>query len=254
MRKLKEYYCIYLDILGYKNRIKKFHEEKLEHELNDFLDHVAFNNNYLLELKDIIEFDMKLFSDNLLISFEVTTETINKIHLILDHVIDYQKSLIQKNYFIRGGISKGLLYVDEKIVWGPALIKAVKIEESIVYPVIGVSDDVLRTNDLINNQSKIINIPIVKINNTKYFLDYLFSTINPDKQYRLRDTFLQEHQRQIEYNLSINHDERIISKYLMLAKYHNAFCDDYKGKIQELQNYLITYLPKDKVLYDRKYI
>ena len=47
---------------------------------------------------------------------------------ILNFIPKMVRTLLQKGFLIRGGITVGKLYHKENVVFGPALIEAVKIE------------------------------------------------------------------------------------------------------------------------------
>ena len=255
--KLQEYFCIYLDILGYSNRLENLNDQELKTEFNNFIKCVVTENNFLEEFGKIIPYKIKLFSDNIFIALHVTKETINDFHLALKHILDYQRSLIQSNYFIRGGITKGPLFFDKKIIWGKALVEAVKIEKDAEYPFISISKDIInlfKENDLLSDVNEFLSVPIIEIIKDKYFLDYLQSTIHlqngkPETYY----TFLQIHQSRVKYNLS-NSKGRVFEKYNMLAKYHNEFCNYYKEKFPQMQHFKIKDTFADDVTFKRKYL
>ena len=255
--KLEEHFCIYLDILGYSNRIENIEGDELNSELDNFAKYVVTENDFLEQLSKIIQFNINVFSDNILISLPVTRETINAFHLVLNHILDYQKSLIQSDYFIRGGISKGMLYVDEKIIWGKALIEAVKLEKDAVYPFISISDDIInlfRKNDLLSDINEFLSVPVIEINDGKHFLDYLQTTIYiHDRKPVTYYTFLQFHQNLVKYNLEKN-TGRIFEKYNMLAKYHNEFCNYYKEQLPQIQYYKIKNTLSDNTNFKRRFL
>src|SRR5690606_15048773 len=218
---LKDHFCIYLDILGYSNRIENLNDEELKTAFDNFIKCVVTENNFLEEFGKIIPYKIKLFSDNIFIALPVTKETINDFHLALKHILDYQKSLIQSNYFIRGGITKGILFFDEKIIWGKALIEAVQIEKDAEYPFISISKDIINLfieNDLLSDHDEFLSVPIIEIKEGKYYLDHLLTTIHrQDGKPVTYYTFVQNHQSLDKYKLA-NSKGRIFEKYNLLAK------------------------------------
>lgn len=172
--KLKEYFCIYLDILGYSSKINNAlgNKNKLERMLTDFINNIDEEINNIKTFCKIFPFDIRIFSDNILIAIPVSNETITDFNLVLKHIINYQKNLIEANYFIRGGITKGLLYSKGNTIWGPALIEAVKLEKCTQYPFIGISNDILqlfRENDLLNEENESLSVPVIEIIKGKFF-------------------------------------------------------------------------------------
>jgi hypothetical protein len=255
--KLQEYFCIYLDILGYSNRLEDLNDKELKTEFDNFIKCVVTENSFLEEFGKIIPYKIKLFSDNIFIALPVTKETINDFHLTLKHILDYQKSLIESNYFIRGGITKGILYVDEKIIWGKALVDAVKIEKDAVYPFISISKDIISLfieNDLLSDVNEFLDVPIIEIIEGKYFLDYLQTTIHlQNGEPKTYYTFLQNHRYLVKYNLA-NSKGKIFEKYNLLAKYHNEFCNYHKEVFPQMQRFRIKDSFNDDMIFKRKFL
>ena len=241
--KLNEYFCIYLDILGYSNRIKNTDVEYLEYDLNHFIDIVTEEIKFLEKFGELLQYEIKTFTDNIIITFPVTEESIKTFHLVIKHILDYQKMLIGRNYFIRGGITKGWLYIDKNTIWGPALIESVELEKKTIYPFISISDKILNlfvNNNLVSENHESLSIPVVEIIKDQFFLDYLYTIIYYDNNRLIFDNiFFQKHQNIITNNLNTNKDDRVLSKYLLLAKYHNKFCESSKEKLPEIKNYFI---------------
>lgn len=239
-----EHFCVFLDILGYKNRIEMTQVDSLNSELERFVYCVGSENDFLKKLSDHLNFKMKTFTDNIVICIPITKESIEKFDLVLSHIIDYQKSLISSNYFVRGGISKGLLYMENDIIWGPALIKAVNLEKNGMYPFIFISDEIIELfsiNNLQKSEQDELSVPIIEFNDKMHILDYLQSTIYyEEEQLKSLYAFLPNHKSLIEMNLKTSDDCNVLGKYAMLAKYHDNFCNYYLNDLPDMQAYLIN--------------
>lgn len=232
-RVLKEGICIFIDILGYGNKLRGVKKNNIEQmEFEQYCTTVCRENNYLKEICNIFEADIKIFSDNIVISICATTKNLNNFHFLLDHLIDYQKSLIEGNYFLRGGIAKGSLYHDKDFIYGLALVDAVKLEKETCYPFVSISDDILKMldeNNAIDDNDAKFGVPIINVTNQNFFLDYLFTMIsksNSDPQINYQ--FLSHHKSIIEHNLHLHINENeypVRKKYERVADYHNQFCD-----------------------------
>ena len=255
--KLEEYFCIYLDILGYSNRLTKISDREIKTEFDNFIKYVISQNDFLEEFSKLIPYKIKFFSDNIFIALPVTKETINDFHLVLKHVLDYQKTLILANYFTRGGIVKGKLYFDERIIWGPALVEAVRLEKAAEYPFISISKDILDLffeNDLLSDTNEYLSVPLIKIKKDNYFLDYLQTTIHTENGKPITYyTFLQSHQSLVRYHLK-NSSDRILEKYNVLAEYHNEFCNFYREKFPDMQYFKIEAINNSDLTFNRKYL
>lgn len=93
----------------------------------------------------------KSFSDNIVFSMHleknpITIEQMEKDRKVFDtlfaFICAFQRAALKKGYLIRGGITCGDFYLNEKLVWGDALIKAVQLEENVaIYPRVVVDED-----------------------------------------------------------------------------------------------------------------
>lgn len=255
---LKEYFCIYLDLLGTGEQVKEAQKRnELDDSLVRFLNVVGAENHYLKELKKIFRFHFKLFSDNVFIALLSKRELINDFHLVLEHIIDYQKSLISSNYFIRGGIALGKLFIDKNNIWGPALIESVEMEKKAIFPVIILSNDIVKIfveNNSLSNEDNGFSISIIEFQG-KYFLDYLYSVILKGNKTPIISSFLSVHKRFVENNLKKYNEEKISNKYKMLAEYHNQFCESIKDKFSINNHFIKSYLnSKQYFTFKRKFI
>lgn len=134
-------HCIaYLDILGGKNIIcnddKNEHLNKINMIFEDALDESKIFAN------DIF---VKIFSDNILLALPTDNECreqnitsiIGLVNNIIQEVADY-------GYLIRGAITEGDFFHNDIIVYGKALVEAVKMEEEYaIYPRIIVQREIV---------------------------------------------------------------------------------------------------------------
>src|SRR5207247_8133658 len=77
------------------------------------------------------EFQVRYFTDTLFIGYPIR-ERIGALLSLLKvmHYIGFlQMELAREGYFIRGALSVGDLYVDDQIVFGPALMEAYRAEQ-----------------------------------------------------------------------------------------------------------------------------
>ena len=144
--KIKQYHIAYFDILGYKSVF-----EDQESDIIEFLRGVinvcietqlkALDHTRLLNE----EFIVKSFSDNFMILVE-TPSGLSDYHIIkflVGIVAQLQVKFLERySILIRGGITKGEAYIDNNIVFGKGLIRAVELEDRYaVFPRIIIDDD-----------------------------------------------------------------------------------------------------------------
>lgn len=169
---------------------------------------------------------MLTFSDNLVFGIPSIQIGIDRFYMITVDISRIQYELALKGYFVRGGISTGLLFMDHRIVYGPALIDAHHLESTIaVYPRIVLSKNL---RDLYPGDPF-----LMRDSDGTIFLDYLENacTEYPDSidGWWLDWSAVDIHRILIEKRLKeFAYHPRIRSKYCWLARYHNAFCDRHK--------------------------
>lgn len=190
-----EYYVAYFDILGYKEAFKKSEDvsakliESIESSIDlmkVILSVVNTPSNEPMDRNPEIEY--KIFSDNILICYKQTTDSLSTIFLtsFLRLIATIQRIFFEGFHLIvRGGITKGPLYLSNDFVGGKALIDAVELENTAVYPRIVVADCILNElksgtqNDL---QKYIIDAScrdlLMKNVENKIFLNYIVA-FNP---------------------------------------------------------------------------
>ena len=141
---IKEYYIAYFDILGYKEFFCK-QPEKVPEFLNTIHDairrtneHVGLvNHSPVISKIGNIDIEIKIFSDNILLCMEALNEPIEQVRLIsfLQIVSDIQRGfIIDYGLFVRGGICKGKLSINDDYIFGQGLIDVVSMEDSAQFP------------------------------------------------------------------------------------------------------------------------
>ncbi|HLG34805.1 MAG TPA: hypothetical protein VI757_08000 [Bacteroidia bacterium] len=144
----------FIDILGYKELILK---ESIERETELFAD-LKETIDFALQctsesIKSSMDFldnkfesserlakklNVKQFSDNIYFSFDYSTndkiDLYFGIYIITTISCLYQRLMLGKGYFVRGGIANGLNMVDKNFIFSTALIKAVETEKETIYP------------------------------------------------------------------------------------------------------------------------
>ncbi len=96
----------------------------------------------------------KSFSDNIVFSMDliknpITKEQVEKdrftFETMFSFVSAFQLAAFKEKYLIRGGITCGDFYLNERLVWGDALSRVVQIEEKVaIYPRIVVDEELLK--------------------------------------------------------------------------------------------------------------
>lgn len=151
---IKKYYIAYFNILGYKAYFQE-NGDKVPAFLN--MIHTAMqgtlaktyeaNQSQLANTVALMDIIVKVFSDNVLLCMEDKESPFERARLLsfLMMIAEIQRSfIVQCGLFVRGGITKGLLSINENYVFGQGLIDAVSIEEKTVFPRIEISQELVQ--------------------------------------------------------------------------------------------------------------
>ena len=129
----------FVDVLGFSNAIKKTIQDDGTENYNETqkIDNILNDVHWQLNYKDLLVSNelpigskvTSQFSDSIIISY-LKTEEIGIYRILLDIYLLCVTAL-QNNFLLRGAIVCGKLYHKKNRIFGPALVKAVKMEENI---------------------------------------------------------------------------------------------------------------------------
>ena len=148
-KRMETYLVAYLDFLGASEKMKKDNGELLN-KISKLYNHiVSVFSNRLASKRDI---KMKMFSDNIIIALKVEMscdfhEYYSKYLALILHfsAVFQEKCLKSLDLLLRGGITQGDLYIDENLVWGPALVDAYQLENTVaLYPRIVIDSSLMK--------------------------------------------------------------------------------------------------------------
>ena len=127
-----ERYCAFVDILGFRELINRLGKGALSvREMRELLTTIHKPDGLSTQYWPT-DFRTQSISDAVAISANVNREGLIEILRALENLT---LRLLDKGYFIRGGLVKGRLFHDENVVFGDALVEAFRIESEIArYP------------------------------------------------------------------------------------------------------------------------
>jgi hypothetical protein len=197
----------FIDILGFSAIIDEYDSDKTSNILNELHDTLEMAIKIAIEdmkdpklksdLKEYLEY--RMFSDCLCISLpyiEYGNDFHIQFHSLTSVVKAYQLAMMQKGFYVRGGISIGSFYADKNMIFSGGLVKAYKLEQTIVYPVIAIDKSImerLKINFIENSKglfyentmlyteneaNKIFLNPYDFLDKSIKYLDYLQSTMD----------------------------------------------------------------------------
>lgn len=222
---LEDYYICYFDILGYKD----FLENNPESHKKFLLDVLLSDGNISSIIRNTtcpVPIQYRTYSDNFLIAFEKKhldeTEALNLISKIVRKI--QVVLLMDHKIIVRGGITIGNFFCDDKIVFGSGLIRAVELESKYAKMPRVIIDKECFNEAVVELEKK----KVILKDDDYYYVNYFDSTsalelirgacvdlINKNCKYRsnVKDEF------------KIQQRARTIEKYLWLLMKFNEGCE-----------------------------
>lgn len=230
----------YADILGFGAETLKAH--KLG-EGSEFLQRITRS---LAAAYDIVReaatplgsgppvFEMKVFTDNIVVAYPLYEPLSNlgepELGTMLLLFAEVQSSLATEGFLLRGAIAEGQHYQDENIVYGEALLEAVKFDKSggnprlVIAPSLEswISAQLLaygggwapHHDDLYEDAS-----------DERLFVNYLGAAFQDFPEGRIDYQLLERHREMVCRGLEEHEtNQRVRSKYTWVAAYHNFVC------------------------------
>jgi len=222
----------FIDILGFKRMVESEKDkaikiiESLRRDIGEVLS--------IIKEGDYTDYSIKLFSDCMCIS---CPDKLENIYYIIYQLMHLQFFLAVNGIFLRGGLSHGLHFENDIMIFSKGLINAYELEKKAIYPRIIVDHVIV---DIIHNDMpenlKESTLPFLrKSPDSLVFIDYLqaIEDIAVDD-----DDFFQEHKKAILQQINTNmNDSTVLDKYRWLSEYHNTMVmenydpDDYEKEI-----------------------
>ncbi len=184
------------------------------------------------------------FSDNLALAAPIrTSDGEPELGIFLNAVAGVQLHLALDGFFSRGGLAVGQQFMDPQITFGPALVEAVELENTAVYPRVLLGRSVV---NLVKTHLRYYGDPLYAPHNSALFvgpggevfvnyLDHLRNYVAEDLR-DVSDWIAQHRDRILEQLARHNESPRIWEKYAWLAAYHNAFCSHHGLKELTISN------------------
>lgn len=210
-QKMKEMYIGYIDINGIQNMMRNSSDMEFESFCNDLatmVDSILMENkSYESHPKEKVEFHM--FSDNMIF-------LCNNLQFLIERMGLLQMRLaVCLKLTIKGGINKGMIYkYKNQFVLGSGLVSAYKIDADYHNPAIKVERSIV---DECNGY-------IRKVAFDEYVVDYYKIADNFSEDFRIEE--LPYIKKLIIENLSCEHSEDVLHKYLWMKEYHNSYCSE----------------------------
>lgn len=235
-----------IDILGFSQMILQSSKDGSGNTLLREINYLINKNKQCIIPNKYSEGKIKIFTDNMVVAYPIKDDGEAELDEILENVAEYQFNLSLEGLFVRGGISVGDFYINEDIVFGPALLDAHHTESQIAcYPRIILDEKTVeKLQNYINYYDTIPQKNKILIDSDgQWFLNYLntifkyYKECNNEYEFeKLKYALLLRHKQKIEELLALHKNNiRVWDKYVWTANYHNCFCDLYFPEEKDLK-------------------
>lgn len=225
-----EYFILYFDILGYKEKIKKYEEEYFMKVIYAVIDTI----NVVYEgSKKCRNFGYHIFSDNIIIFIkkkpDIGNNGLELLNLIQDTFIIQRNLMGQYRILIRGAITEGKLYYGRDFVYGSGLVNSYLLEDKkAINPRVIIDKNLIKKYILENPAiaGAYINQLINQDDDGEFFIGYIN---NYERNYEKFVIYLFYHKKLIESLLKeLTLKEEVRQKFIWCKKYHNLICMIYQ--------------------------
>lgn len=184
---VKKSFCVFLDILGFSQKIIDAENASISNELLQNLKRVLEKSYAELRDDDGL-WEMRTFTDNVVLGYPIgrsyDQSGESDFAFLFEAIARFQFNMVLEGYFIRGGWSVGELFMDDTFVFGKSLIESVKNEKEAKSPRILFSSDMkAMINSHLGFYSDSYTAPqqydVLQDNSGNYFVNYLSQT-QPD--------------------------------------------------------------------------
>jgi nitroreductase len=211
----KDSLVTYFDILGFRNVIEGWPAKDIEEILSKMLTHSTHD----ARLMRVTRRSLATFSDHVVRTVALDgldeTEIGNAVEFELSQVQLAQANLAAHGVFLRGGITRGPIYIDDSFVFGAALVEAYELESKVAkYPRVLIAESL---------QPVVLAHPHLWMRSDDGLWSVNYLTAGDDLTERLR--FAERHAVILRAALLQGHRPDVLEKYRWLAGMHNRVVD-----------------------------
>ncbi len=218
----------FVDILGFTSMIE--HDpngERFIPMIDNAIKSAFHYANTIRNMGNPTNLNYRVFSDNICFWMPLTTHTLS-LAVMISVLSEFQLSLLSSGVLCRGGLAVGFHYASEYILYGPALVEAVRLEHTAIYPCISISNSIVEDIHLVG-----VPLQFHQYHKLTYdgpwFVNYLSKIFFVEKESSLR--IIEQHHNIITQRISeFSENPRILSKYIWAANFHNDLVNMIKFK------------------------
>jgi len=230
----------FVDILGFKDLSRKAFDSgngnvllnQLSKSLSKAYGRIKEHSSLWSESKS---FDIKIFTDNIVVGYPISSSNAGGYELerIFSIFSEFQIALVMEGFLVRGGIAFGGHYMNDDIVFGDALLDAVKQDKTGGVPSISLASSVVdrlqRSGESYNDLSMYSPFhDLLEDSDGSIYLNYLNQAFIGYPEGGIFFDVIENHKKTIETGLSEHSTTpSILSKYEWAAVYHNFVCEEF---------------------------
>lgn len=233
-----DYLIAYIDFLGIKEKMKKDNSFESLQILKFLLSKTTRTASYISGINAIDDFEIKIFSDNIVIAQKVNEEKLaNQIISMVNLIASIQfYALFQFDFWLRGGITIGELFIDSSVVWGTSLIEAYHIENNLAnYPRVIISKKILEAYEGCKQKCLNLYALIQEDNDGLWFVDFFLAAPNLTLIPTIAN-ILEE--KATSY---VSETDRVKQKMNWMITYFNSYCLKFKDR-GDYEKYVLPFV------------
>ena len=213
----KRYIVAFLDLLGASKIMEGNRSQEVLTKIKEVFENAirTATENHRTYFGDI---KIVIFSDNIAFVRKIpeeheliTTNECIKIMQFISFVNMFLGGAIEKDLLFRGGVAIGKLYVDERMIWGQALVKAHSLEEKVaVFPRVVINKELYSWMKAEGMKWWGVKQDFDGV----WFVDYFYGIAGG------KEVLIEKMKRIVEQGKKDNaHNESILQKYEWLERY-----------------------------------
>lgn len=226
-------FVAYIDELGTRHRIATLTDDSLVNDRNTALEFDAFLHREEWQGRSQ---RYATFTDNVVLGAPADSfSTARQLRFMLTSIAHYQLGLTLRSRLVRGGVCRGPLFVDDRLITGQALVDAVELEEQeAVFPRVLINTECYESiksdgvHDNLKSGGGMDWASIILIDGDgRLFLNYLLANTMVDVPAEVQER-LDRHRGVINAGLKNRSlSPRAHSKYLWMADYQDYVFSTY---------------------------
>ncbi|EEK14937.1 hypothetical protein CAPGI0001_1353 [Capnocytophaga gingivalis ATCC 33624] len=235
--KFDQYYCAFLDILGYKEKLNQFFQNK--YNLYERFKRAMSSAGAKIGKEYPSGINTYAFSDSIIIT---APQKENNLILLIDYVSAIVAYFSYEGLFIRGGISSGKLMEDREIPFlaSEGLVKAYELEKQAIYPMIVVDNELIQNN--LDPNSPTLKKYIIK-NGNRYIVNHVRYIINESANNEQEAAKELDEMIRTKNNIK---DPKVKEKHNWLINYYLWFIEESNKKFSKFNQSLFSTFQKER--------